>query len=73
MTRTLQHTLVSIDPSFNSPTTHQGYTYDHELSGDDWEAVVGEFKAISGKMPTAPAEQLEMAIMAVFSSWFTPR
>ncbi len=51
----------------------QGYKYDHELNGEDWEAVVGEFKKISGKMPQAPDEQLEMAICAVFSSWFTPR
>jgi phosphoenolpyruvate synthase/pyruvate phosphate dikinase len=35
--------------------------------------VVGEFKKLSGKMPQTPDEQLEMAIMAVFSSWFTPR
>jgi hypothetical protein len=51
----------------------QGYTYDHEMGGDDWEVVVAEFKKLSGKMPQQPAEQLEMAIMAVFSSWFTPR
>lgn len=51
----------------------RGYTYDMELTGDDWEEVVGAFKQISGKMPQAPLEQLEEAIKAVFSSWFTPR
>lgn len=57
----------------NDPNPEQGYTYDMELTGDDWEGVVKEFKTISGKMPTDPAEQLEMGIAAVFSSWFTPR
>lgn len=52
----------------------KGYKHDMELSGEDWEAVVAEFKVLSeGGLPLDPHEQLETAIAAVFNSWFTPR
>jgi pyruvate, orthophosphate dikinase len=52
----------------------KGYKHDMELSGEDWEAVVAEFKVLSdGGLPSDPHEQLETAIAAVFNSWFTPR
>ena len=51
----------------------KGYTYDMEMTGDDWEQVVAEFKALDGSLPSDPYQQLEMAIGAVFNSWFTPR
>ena len=52
----------------------RGYKYDSEMTGDDWEQVVGEFKTLSGNtLPTDPYEQLEAGISAVFNSWFTPR
>lgn len=52
----------------------KGYKYDMELSGEDWESVVVEFKILSkGSLPSDPHEQLETAIAAVFNSWFTPR
>ena len=54
--------------------TAKGYKHDMELSGEDWEAVVAEFKVLSdGGLPSDPHEQLETAIAAVFNSWFTPR
>ena len=43
-----------------------------QLTGDDWEKVVGEFKGLV-TVPVDPQEQLHLAIEAVFKSWFTPR
>jgi pyruvate,orthophosphate dikinase len=52
----------------------RGYKYDSEMTGDDWEQVVAEFKTLSGNtLPADPYEQLEAGISAVFNSWFTPR
>jgi hypothetical protein len=39
-----------------------------QITGDEWEGVVDEFKKLS-KVPSEPHQQLEMAIQAVFSSW----
>lgn len=51
----------------------KGYKHDMELTGEDWEAVVDEFKALGEGLPSDPHGQLETAIAAVFNSWFTPR
>lgn len=46
----------------------KGYSFDCEITGDEWEAVTHEFKALA-KVPTEPYQQLDMAIQAVFNSW----
>src|SRR6516162_900529 len=55
-----------------------GCTVDTELSADDWEKVVAEFKALveretNGQFPQDPGEQLWGAIGAVFASWMNDR
>jgi hypothetical protein len=40
-----------------------------QITGDEWEGVVKAFKQLS-KVPSEPHQQLEMAIQAVFSSWY---
>ena len=54
------------------------FTIDTQLSAEDWEAVVAEYKALverqSGRaFPQAPADQLWGAIGAVFDSWMNDR
>jgi pyruvate,orthophosphate dikinase len=56
----------------------RGVKLDTELSADDLRELVTEFKAIvreqTGRdFPTDPYEQLDLAIKAVFSSWFGKR
>ena len=56
----------------------RGVTADTDLSADDLEALVEEFKVIirdeSGRdFPQHPREQLDLAIEAVFNSWNTDR
>ncbi len=51
---------------------------DTDLTVDDLKALVAEFKAVvredAGRdFPTDPAEQLDLAIKAVFASWFGKR
>jgi pyruvate, orthophosphate dikinase len=51
---------------------------DTELSAEDWQKVIGEFKAKILRMrgqpfPQAPKEQIWGAIGAVFGSWMNPR
>ncbi len=51
---------------------------DTDLTVDDLKALVGEFKAVvkadAGRdFPTEPLEQLDLAIKAVFASWFGKR
>src|SRR5512132_333407 len=51
---------------------------DTDLTVDDLKALVGEFKAVvkadTGRdFPTDPYEQLDLAIKAVFASWFGKR
>src|SRR5215213_1851247 len=51
---------------------------DTDLTVDDLQSLVGEFKAVvkadTGRdFPTDPYEQLDLAIKAVFSSWFGKR
>jgi len=55
-----------------------GVTVDTALSADDWQALVGEYKAVvlreRGKdFPQSPQEQLWGAIGAVFTSWNNDR
>jgi pyruvate,orthophosphate dikinase len=54
------------------------FSYDTELSADDWVSIVAEFKEAAAQelghaFPTDPREQLWGAISAVFSSWMNDR
>ncbi len=54
----------------------RGVKFDTELDTEALEEVVKRFKAIleeNGKLVTAPQEQMDMAIRAVFESWNNPR
>ncbi len=56
----------------------KGVDLDVELEAADWKELVAKYKAIvkehSGKdFPSAPREQLDLAIQAVFESWGNPR
>ena len=55
-----------------------GVTEDHQLSSDQLQAVVADFKAsilsaTGTQVPADPWEQLMAAVEAVFRSWNTPR
>jgi pyruvate,orthophosphate dikinase len=55
-----------------------GKTTDPELSAQEWQDVVAAFKAIvreetGNDFPQDVHQQLELAIMAVFDSWFSKR
>jgi pyruvate,orthophosphate dikinase len=55
-----------------------GKTTDPELSAEEWQSVVAEFKEIVRKatgndFPQDVNEQLELAVKAVFDSWFSKR
>ncbi len=47
-------------------------TLDVELSAEDWQAVIRDFRKIV-EIPQDPFEQLKQAIEAVFLSWHSPR
>ena len=54
------------------------YSYDTDLTADDWVVMVDEFKEAAAQelghdFPTDPREQLWGAISAVFSSWMNDR
>jgi len=56
----------------------KGLKLDIELSAEDWQGLVAEFKAIvkqqtAKEFPEDPEKQLWGAIGAVFESWDTPR
>ncbi len=56
----------------------KGYQFDYELKVEDLQKLVQKFKAqvknhTGQSFPTDPVEQLWGAIVAVFSSWNTPR
>jgi pyruvate,orthophosphate dikinase len=58
--------------------SYKGVTEDTDLTADDWQRLVGQFKALvrreSGHdFPENPADQLWGAIGAVFTSWNSPR
>ena len=47
-------------------------TEDTELEAHDWQALIKVYKTITD-FPQDPYRQLELAIEAVFLSWYTPR
>ena len=47
-------------------------TLDVEMSAEDWQAVIQQFKAFTD-FPQDPFEQLKRAVEAVFLSWYSPR
>ncbi len=49
-----------------------GKVLDVDLSAEDWQAVIEEFKTITD-WPQDPFEQLRRAVEAVFLSWHSPR
>ena len=56
----------------------QGYTYDTELTADDWKVLVGAYKTevrkqLGKDFPQDPQEQLWGAVGAVFGSWMNKR
>ncbi len=56
----------------------KNYGSDVEITAEDWQQVVEDFKAIYKRevedpFPQDPMDQLYMSINAVFSSWDTPR
>ncbi|MFW6285336.1 MAG: pyruvate, phosphate dikinase, partial [Bacillota bacterium] len=56
----------------------QGYDFDVDITAEEWEQVVKEFKEIYERevgepFPQDPMKQLYMSVDAVFGSWDTPR
>lgn len=56
----------------------QGYMLDTEMTADDWDVVIKEFKsatkrALGRDFPQDPMEQLQGAVDAVFGSWMNER
>ncbi len=57
---------------------HKGYSLDTDLTAEDWQQLIGQFKAIVAQetgrpFPEDPSEQLWGAIGAVFASWMNAR
>jgi pyruvate,orthophosphate dikinase len=50
----------------------KGHKTDLELTAEDLRAIIREYRKMA-HVPDDPVEQLQMAIKAVFSSWYTPR
>ncbi len=66
------------DAALEAQKHARGATLDTDLEADDLRALVGEFKVIvrdaTGRdFPEDSAEQLDLAIKAVFASWFGRR
>ncbi len=56
----------------------RGYRLDTELSAEDWQTVIAEYKeavreSVDKPFPQDPREQLQAAITAVFGSWQNQR
>lgn len=51
----------------------KGVKNDVDLTADDMKELVKQFKELNPNLPTDPFVQLEMAIKAVFQSWYNPR
>ena len=76
-------TVLHVEPgtfeaAFDAAKVAQGVTLDADLSTESLQELVETYKAIvlehSGRpFPQDPREQLDMATVAVFSSWNTPR
>jgi pyruvate,orthophosphate dikinase len=72
----LRHELF--ENALDSFKEEKRYTYDTELTADDWKNIVAAFKEIVERdstrpFPQDPREQLWGAIGAVFSSWMNHR
>lgn len=54
-----------------------GVHFDHELTAPNLKKLISQYEAVlkkyGVKIPDDPFEQIEMAIIAVFKSWNTPR
>ncbi|MFZ7103735.1 MAG: pyruvate, phosphate dikinase [Peptococcaceae bacterium] len=55
-----------------------GVNHDHELAAEDLQKVINEYKVIvkragGREFPQEPAQQLILAVKAVFNSWDNPR
>jgi pyruvate,orthophosphate dikinase len=66
------------DHALEASKTAHGAAQDTDLSAADLQALAGDFKAIvrqdtGREFPSDPYEQLELAIKAVFASWFGKR
>ncbi|MCS7103160.1 MAG: pyruvate, phosphate dikinase [Candidatus Korarchaeum sp.] len=62
------------DDIFEEIKSKKGVKYDAELNAEDLKEVVRSFKEVLGeRFPQDPWKQLELAIMAVFRSWNSPR
>jgi pyruvate, orthophosphate dikinase len=66
------------DHALEASKAAHGAAQDTDLSAADLEALAGDFKAIvredtGREFPSDPYEQLELAIKAVFASWFGKR
>ncbi|MBF0287550.1 MAG: pyruvate, phosphate dikinase [SAR324 cluster bacterium] len=60
------------EEALDSYKESKGYKFDVDMQADDWKALVKTYKTLVD-FPTDPFVQLELAIKAVFESWFTPR
>ena len=60
-----EHAIAEYKASVNKTT-------DVEMSAEDWQAVIEEFKRITD-FPQDPFDQLKAAVEAVFLSWYSPR
>jgi pyruvate, orthophosphate dikinase len=75
--------VLNIDPHnfeelLESFKDHRGYALDTDLSAQDWQELIGEFKDIVRReadqpFPQDPSVQLWGAIGAVFESWMNAR
>jgi len=57
---------------------NQGYMLDTEMTAEDWETVIKDFKdatkhALGREFPQDPQDQLQGAVDAVFGSWMNDR
>ncbi len=69
------HTFEDILESFKED---EGYFLDTEITADNWETLIGEYKSAVNKalgkdFPQDPQAQLSGAIDAVFGSWMNER
>ena len=63
---------AKFEESLENYKNSKGYKLDTEMQADDWQEIVKIYKTLAD-FPTNPFVQLELAVKAVFLSWFTPR